>query len=409
MRIGMVLEYPFPPDIRVEKEIRALQTGGHEVVLLCGHKGDQPIEDWYGNTRVVRFSRGSFDNIVSRGINLLCYRITGRNRPWQGAIMRFVRERNIQALHVHDLPLVLTGLAVARKAGIPVIFDMHEVFSAMIRYSLSTLPDSRRGIKWSVYFSLFSPQWWERVEQRSVSQVDRIVVVVEESKELLVRMGVDSGKIFVALNATDIDDFLTLPGQFEKPSMYQNDFLVGYVGGVDNPNRGLDNLVRAWPLLLKRIPNARLLIVGDGIFRPVLEDLVHGLDLTEQVTFVGRVPFEEVSAYIRAFDIAVVPHVINEHTNHTIPHKLFQYIALGKLVVASNIAPIRRILQDTGAGIIVEDWSPQGFANAIEQAHTLLRSGRHDPESQVIVLKAKYGFDRMTEPLLELYEGLVVY
>jgi glycosyltransferase involved in cell wall biosynthesis len=105
-------------------------------------------------------------------------------------------------------------------------------------------------------------------------------------------------------------------------------------------------------------------------------------------------------------DVAVIPHIINEHTNHTIPHKLFQYVALGKLVVASNIVPIQRILEDTGAGIMVEEWSPQGFADAIARAHAILQSGEHDPSRQEAILKRKYGFEAVSKPLLELYKGL---
>src|SRR6185436_9680839 len=164
--------------------------------------------------------------------------------------------------------------------------------------------------------------------------------------------------------------------------------------------------VKAWPLLLPEIPNARLLIVGDGGMRPAIEALVQSLDLTERVTFTGWVTFKEVAAYIDALNLAVIPHVINEHTNHTIPHKLFQYIALGKMIVASDIVQIRRIIEDTHAGIIAREWSPQGFADAIVRAHALLQAGQHDAGRQVEVLKKRYGFQAMAQPLLELYESL---
>jgi glycosyltransferase involved in cell wall biosynthesis len=402
----MVLENPFPPDIRVEKELRALETQGHEVTLLCGHKDNQPMKERYGNTPVVRFKPEAAANKITKRLDILYHWRTGSKRRWEIAIEQFVKENHIQALHVHDLPLVPAGLAAARKSKIPLVFDMHEIYPVMIRGKVASPSGVRKRVNTGFHSALFSPRWWDQVEQRAVEQADKIIVVVEESKERLQRMGINGDKIAVVLNAEDIDDFLKLSEQTTLASEYRNDFLVGYVGGVDSPIRGLDNLVMAWPRLLQRIPNARLLIVGDGGLRPAIEKLVRDLNLTESVTFTGWVTFKEVAAYIKALDVAVIPHVSDEHTNHTIPHKLFQYIALGKLVVSSDIAPIRRILQDTNAGLIVRDWSPQGFADALVHAHILLHSNKHHPEQQVDVLKKKYGFQAVAEPLLKLYQDL---
>lgn len=402
----MVLETAFPPDIRVEKETRALIAGGHEVLLICGHKEGQAISDQYEGLPIIRFADNTARSKVLKAWQILYHWRTKRTRPWETAINCFVNEYKIEALHVHDLPLVPTALSVARRAQIPLVFDMHEVYPVMIRGRVPVRISFRNQFNSSVYSKLFSPVWWDSVEQEAAEQADRIIVVVEESKERLVRMGISAEKIFVVLNAEDIDSFLTLPEQNVVAGKYPNDFLVGYVGGLDNPNRGLDNLVRAWPLLLERIPNARLIIVGDGPLRPHLEELLRKLELSERVTLTGWVPFNKVPGYVKALDVAVIPHIINEHTNHTIPHKLFQYVALGKIVVASNIVPIRRILEDTGAGVMVTEWSPKGFAEAIARAYAILKSGEHDPSRQVDVLKKKYGFEAVSKPLLELYKGL---
>jgi glycosyltransferase involved in cell wall biosynthesis len=402
----MVLENPFPPDIRVEKELRALEAQGHEVSLLCGHKDNQPTEERFGKTRVSRFQVGTGSNKVIRKLEVLYYWFTARKRPWEIAIRRFVEKNHIQALHVHDLPLVPAGLVAARQYQIPLIFDMHEIYPIMIRARVTSPTGIRGRVNTWLHSALFSPRWWDRVEQRAVEQSDKIIVVVEESKDRLQRLRINSDKISVVLNAEDIDQFLAFSELHTVASEYRNDFVVGYVGGVDSPNRGLDILVRAWPLVLQRIHNARLLVVGDGGLRPAIEQLVRDLDLTERVTFTGWVPFEEVAAYIKALDLAVIPHVIDEHTNHTIPHKLFQYIALGKLVVASDIVPIRRVLEDTKAGIIVDNQTPASFADAITNAHALLRSNKHSPEHQVAVLKSRYGFHAVSGPLLKLYEDL---
>jgi hypothetical protein len=109
----MILETPFPPDIRVDKEMRILREDGHEVVLLCGHKDDQPVEEKYRDCRIIRFQANKVNKIRKR-LDILGYWLTTRKRPWKVAIRHFVENNNIQALHVHDLPLVPTALSVAR-------------------------------------------------------------------------------------------------------------------------------------------------------------------------------------------------------------------------------------------------------------------------------------------------------
>lgn len=404
MRIGMVLETPFPPDIRVEKEARVLQMGGHDLFLLCGQKEGQLSKETSPHFRISRFNE-AFGGKVSKTAALFHYWWTTRKKLWEQEIDRFVESNDLEALHVHDLPLVPTGVAVARRHRIPLVFDMHEIYPVMIRGKTGT-PAGIQKLNSAIHATLFSPRWWDKVESQAIADADRIVVVIDESKDRLVRMGIKPEKVAVVLNAEDVDSFLALGSHTGIIDRKNGDFLVGYVGGVDNPNRGLDNLVRAWPSLLEQLPKARLIIVGDGPFRPTVEDTVRELALSDSVSLVGRVPFNEIPTYIRAFDVAVIPHIINEHTNHTIPHKLFQYIALGKVVVASDIVPIRRILQDTGAGVIVDEWTPRGFADAIVAAKERLHSGAHDPKKQEGILRARYGFEAVSGPLLNLYKEL---
>jgi len=404
MRIGMILENPFPPDIRVEKEMLALKKGGHELFLLCRNKGNQLSEELWTLANIVRLPEEIHKSFVPRSIDIGFQWLTGKNKEWQKAIEKYIIDKRIEAVHVHDLPLALSTIAAAKKNGIPAVVDLHEIYPEMVKFTLLSAKDEPLGIKKRMMFFLLSPRWWEKIEKKVVREADHVVVVIEESKQRLIKMGIIEKKISVVLNATDIDSFLQTALKVKQ--IEKKGFTLCYVGGVDNPNRGLYNLIKAWKLVLEKIPGAMLWIVGDGEIRPVLEDAVCSLKLEGSIKFEGQVPFDQVSAYIKSADATIIPHVVNEHTNNTIPHKLFQYIALGKIVVASDITPIRRILEDTGAGVIASEWSPEGFAEAIWKVHEILKSGKHDPEKQLRVLRSKYGFQTMVDGLRDLYEGL---
>jgi glycosyltransferase involved in cell wall biosynthesis len=411
MKIGMVLESPFPPDIRVEKEIQALNSAGHKVFLLCEETRDQAVQDLLPEVAITRFNRKTLLHKLLKPIMILYWKITGRKLYWEQPIHRLIKSNGLDALHIHDLPLALTGISAAHRAGIPCVVDLHETYPDFVRYGEESFRKSGKPytLSYWVRSHLFPADWWEKIEQCAIRDADRSIVVIEESRDRLVRKGIPPEKIWVVINSMEIDSFIKSGADPKYHVDKIGQFTIGYVGGVDDPNRGLDNLIKTWPVLLPQLPEAHLVIVGDGLLKPELEMLVSELKLEKAITFTGRVSFDYVASYIKGFDITVIPHVVNEHTRHTIPHKLFQYIAMGKPVVAADIPPIRRILNDTGAGIIVENWSPSGFADAILKAYHLLQQGCFTPEKQIEVLKERYGFFRLKEPLLNLYSSLKIY
>ena len=71
--------------------------------------------------------------------------------------------------------------------------------------------------------------------------------------------------------------------------------------------KGQDTMVRAWPQVIADVPDARLLLVGDGPHRARVEDLAESLGVVDSVTFTGSVPWEEVPAYTDAGDVFAMP------------------------------------------------------------------------------------------------------
>ena len=128
MKIGMLLEAPFPPDLRVENEMQTLVAAGHEIVLFClKHDKDQPDEQFDDKIFLCRkyLSRKVFNKIRTTVLRFPFYA-----RLWT----RFVSEYNsLDAIHVHDLPLARVGQKLARKSGIPFILDLHENYPAAIQ------------------------------------------------------------------------------------------------------------------------------------------------------------------------------------------------------------------------------------------------------------------------------------
>ena len=127
MRICMVLQGDFPPDIRIEKEARTLIQAGHEVHLVCRNKKMQQAEVTHDGIKVHRlhpYKNKSWNNILTVPLFF--------NPVWYFRIKEIVKQYQIEVLHIHDLPLVATGLFIAKQHKLPLIYDMHENYPAAL-------------------------------------------------------------------------------------------------------------------------------------------------------------------------------------------------------------------------------------------------------------------------------------
>lgn len=386
MRIGMLLMGgTYPPDIRVAKEAKVLVGGGHEVFLLTSDKDGRPAAEEVDGVRVRRYAaRAGW--LVSKCSALATY-ATWRSPLWEKAIDRYVQEHALQALHVHDLPAVASALAVGRRRGVPVVYDMHENYPAAVGFW-------PRGL---VARLLQTPGRYRRYERSAVTSVDRVVTVVDESRDRVLALGVDPSRATVFTNVDDAGGVSTW-----QPT--DGAFTVAYAGGF-GPHRGLDSLVSAIAIASNRIPGVRLVLMGSGSGEGELRALVDRLGLGESVEFTGWIGLEAMRARLAAAHVGAVPHLANEHTDSTIPHKLFQYMAMGLPVLVTDCAPLARVVHETGAGVVARSGDPESIASAIVE----LSDPRLAHEASLAGLNAvaeRYNLAYEGQALLGLYGGL---
>jgi glycosyltransferase involved in cell wall biosynthesis len=305
-------------------------------------------------------------------------------------VRRMTNELELDVLHVHDLPVLGSALEGAR---IPVVADLHENFPAAIGQLRQHQPFPQNMLRF-----VDSPARWERHERTGVGRADATVVVVEEAAERLIARGVARERITVVGNEEDIAAFEGLTGEpVERPGS----FVVLYAGAFGGRHRGLDTLVDAMPDVIADEPGAVLSLVGDGAERAYLESRA-----TAGVRFEGWQPFERIPAYISASDVCVVPHRSTPHTETTIPHKLFQYMLMGKPVVVSDCAPLRRVVEAAGAGEVFVAGDARDLARAILRLRDPEVAARAGAAGRRAVLEGGLNWDRSARALVELYARL---
>jgi glycosyltransferase involved in cell wall biosynthesis len=393
----MLLSNFFPPDIRVEKEARSLLKAGHEVFLLSAGKGDMTNEEIVKGIKVIR--KKLPQNFPRRAWNFFYFQVFFIHPLWKKALEDVLKHNRVDALHVHDLPLVRTGLNVARKFNLPLIADLHENYPEAV----GVWKRSRKA----KILNLLSPSWrWKRLESSCVNRANAVITVVDEAREHYIRdCKLPPEKIKVVMNLEDLDYFYSIPIDKQIIEKYAHYFVISYVGGFGY-HRGIQTAISAMPGILHQVPNARLLLVGSGANEAALKELAGRESVEQAVEFTGWQPFELVPSYISASDVCLVPHIASGHTDSTIPHKIFQCMAMGKPVVVSSAKPLERIVKETGAGLVYSSGDAEALAKALIRIYRDNELATRLGEAGKKAAEHKYNWKAEAEKLVSLYQDL---
>jgi len=385
----------FPPDGRVEREARDLIRDGHNVFLMARRAPGQPAEQIVNGVHVIRVPL-PFQN--KKAIADLIYFLFQRYFIFLHIIWACLKHK-IDILHVHDLPYAFAATLAGKLLGLAVVFDMHEHYTVMLQMGFESR--AYRRLKPLAFLLLGMLRIEEKIACRWASKV---IVVAQEHIPRIEGLGVLRENIIVVTNTEDIDYFSELPIDETVMEKYRDDFIILYLGGFAG-HRGLDTAIQAMPGVLEKIPNARLLLVGDGYNRQELEELTSDMKLQQCVTFAGFQPFEKVPSYIQLCDVGLIPHICTPHIETTMPNKIFQFMMLGKAVIVSSTRPMMRVVNDAECGLIFKERNPQSLAETIIQLQDEnLR--RRLGENGKRAVEDRYNWQKTVQMLLALYHSL---
>ena len=128
--------------------------------------------------------------------------------------------------------------------------------------------------------------------------------------------------------------------------------------GVLRPIKGLPYLIKAMTIIKDK--NKKLLLVGDGEERDQLEDLVKKLKLEKYVTFIGKVPYDDVFKYMVVSDILVLSSL-----SEGLPNVILEAMAAGLPIVATRVGGIPDIVKDGENGFLIDPKNPEQIAEKI--------------------------------------------
>jgi glycosyltransferase involved in cell wall biosynthesis len=206
------------------------------------------------------------------------------------------------------------------------------------------------------------------VLKKALSFSDKIIAVTPGIKTNLEKAyNIPGEKIVVVSNGANTSLFKPLEQETCRKELGL-DLEIPCVCFVGNfaPWQGVEYLVKASTSILSKFPECRFLIVGDGIMKDDLLKLCNDLGVEDKFIFTGVIAYERVPLYINASDTCTAPFIFARNAKIGLsPLKLYEYMACGKPVVASNISGVSDVLEASGGGIPVLPENPVALAEGI--------------------------------------------
>lgn len=353
MRICKVWDADYPWDVRAEKICRSLTASGHEVNIVARNRAARPIRETLPEATVHRLRPWPVGAKLSNASMFPAF----FNPRWVSAIYRTSRRERADVILVRDLPLAPTAIAVARVLRIPVILDMAENYPAMMQ----SLLDNQLRRPWDVLVR--NPRATRAVERWVLRHVDHVLVVVEESRDRLVALGLAPERITVVGNTPPLERVdATVAHAHVRGELHLN-----YLGLLEAP-RGLAVVIDALARARARGLSVKLTVIGTGRERARFEQQARDVGLDgSAIRFMGYLPNSEALRLVREADVGLVPHQANEGWNTTIPNKLFDYMAAGLAILSSDALPAARVVRETATGEVYVGTDPEALVGAIER------------------------------------------
>lgn len=323
--------------VHVEELTKALKKLGHEIIMVSP---DVTENSSFG-------SEGGLVPLMKRFIPGFIYELLELGYAFYAylKLSRAVKRHHPDCLYERYNLYSPAGVWIKRRYKLPMLLEVNApIFEERCKYNGIAIPWLAR---WTEHYA------W--------TGADRVLPVTQVLANYVKDAGVDESRIIVIPNGIDPEKFKNVPDTVEakKRLGLERCQVLGFTGFV----REWHGLERVLELLKDRQSgqDRHLLVVGDGPARGDIEKRAAQLSVSDKVTFTGIVPREKVAGYVAAFDVALQPDVVA----YASPLKLFEYMVLGKAIIAPDTQNIREVLENNVTAILFDPGRPGAMLEAV--------------------------------------------
>lgn len=359
-------------DVRIfHKEASSLVLNGYDVCLIAQHAKNEIVNGV--KIHSLPFAKSRFRRIVFLPIHVL----------------KISLRKKVDAYHFHDPELLLVGLILKLLTNAVVVYDVHEDFPSTV----------------------FAREWLPRIGKNFLSKVTtsvesffskRFDAVITADPYLKKRFAEFHPRVIMLLNVPPKRKLI-------YPLMSNRNQSLVHIGSLSK-SRGAWFLIEVMELLAQRGTNFHLDIFVKSTPNHVLKELSFQIQikkLEDYITIFETVPYIEMLEKLGNYRLGLIPFLDLEKYRKNIATKMFDYMAAGVAVVASDLPPQRVVINSAGCGRLITPEDSKAFASAI---HELLE----DPEKTYTMgingwkaIQNQYCWEQEEKKLFGLYRNLL--
>ena len=417
-------------DRRILQEAESLIDRGHEVILIAAAQDGQTAHEWAGRVKVERIpddvrvpsrrhpllTLGSACVVMAlseaprlrrllrgplkclgalvKGPEALVRVLAGRSRsagpssPLELAILDRVDQYRPDLIHAHDLPRLRVAVHAKRQAGVPLIYDAHELYPEINTLS----PVDKRAL--------------ERLEGRFARHCDRVITVNPFiAREMARRYAIPTPEVlFNAIDRPEGFDPQHKPDRFRAELPIAPDKAILLYQGWMSATRGLQDLVNAMAHVPDRV---HLVMMGYGEARAELERIVRDRGLGRRVHFKDAVPVTELLWWTASADAGIIPYrPVDLNNYYCSPNKLFEFIQASLPLIVNDLPFLRQVVGQEGFGVVAPLDGAELIGLAISEMFDPARGGPGRFRPRLLARASEYNWTHEESRLLAIYRAL---
>ena len=383
IRSVMLLSNSFRPDPRVLKEANGLAQRGHHISIVCWDRAHElaPYESPYSGVEVIRIQ--NVPSTYGLGIGQISRLI----RFWRAALP-YLDKIKPDIVHCHDFDTLPAGLLWGKIHRRPVVYDAHEYYADLVRPRL-------RGKTGHLLYRLIN--WSESIGAR----LSTAVITVDE---------------ILAATYKKQNDTVVIIGHYPEKNLAQAaapvfthpELRLLYIGRL-SADRGILTYIDLLRQARQAGLPARLILAG--VFTPPAEEgrlRASMAGVEDAVDIIGWLPYDQIPALLQSCDIGLCILSPEERYIKALPVKLFEYMACGLPVIASNFPAIAGIVNTVHCGTLVEPHcSTDVIAQIVSEWWANPEAPGHLGENGRQAVLEQYNWEALVDRLDGLYRSLV--
>ncbi|WP_273124359.1 glycosyltransferase family 4 protein [Bacillus weihaiensis] len=352
------------------KQCKSLRNAGYEVTLLAPKPETMMIDD---KIELIPIEKPKKE--WKRFIHAL-------------SVFKLAKKTKADAYHFHDPELIPVGVLLKLFTRKPVIFDVHEHYPNAIM--------SKKYLK----------KWLKNPVRIAYEVMERIALPILTG---VIYTTDEIGERYKKYPSSKIENY-PLPEMFSQTKAdKKNEDYILYLGGI-TPIRGIEELVEAFKHVTLLKPSLKLVFVGSfesSTFEQKIKERIRDIGLEGNVQFLGKVPYEKIESYLSEASIGIIPYLPVPNHLVCLPNKLFEYMAAGVVVIASDFPHYRKVVEESNSGLLVNPEKPQSIARAIIELHDNPNLVKEMGQSGYKAFNDKFNWKHEEKKLLAFYKKIL--